>query len=717
MLHRRYGTVETNLIQADGTTKRGALFNYHEYKLAKPHDGGTCSVLYHVFVTKEKAKRSRKDTHVGHSQNPGGAFTWCQVPPALRLQRAGDGKQTKFMGFIRGPRVLGSLTESDTGGLQLQSTGGDVSEWHRLADDQTDELKEGDLVSIVDGLVSLQCCPGAMLAVVTRKAMVEGSSPADTRRHEKLAYTGRVPVRVRGPVRCGDHIVPSGLHDGTGIRANSLNSQQGTVGAVLSLGAEPNCGGQPWLVEIAVTPPGLTVGVVAASRKPMLSHVAKLLLSVALAVAALLYAFMSPEIDGGGASSTSVRTDATGAGTDGRMEQAECTLARWDAVMELCEEDLSAFYSESDPYGEGGILNMLTSQRTGLNDGRSGADMVMSSLDLGSVVNIGATCSSHMGRLCGKSLRRYLDGCPLAPLPVQIKVKPTQRTDIVVPGSRPRMGRARSGSDKKRAGSMDGMADVVFVRQCLSQNYPQLLIPNVLASVAQDTGQVSMGPPADANQHECAALEAVSDVVRTECAACATAAGCAQPRTAQAIQRMFSSCPSSKHLLPGDLPQLHNGTLGDGSAYEWFSVPKVDVVGMSQHVLTESSLSKLVRVLWVEEQQRPGSECTSEEPSCQCYARGTQCNAAIASALAKLAILSHRTSCPTAQGHAMPNNGPTRLPPPSALATMLSAAEGQRFFQAVEGSAASAAVAGHEFRVVVGSTGSDDKEDDIAQQQ
>ena len=51
--------------------------------------------------------------------------------------------------------------------------------------------------------------------------MVEGSkrgdafspnAPSDT-----VAYSGRVPVRVRGLVGRGDHIVPSGLEDGTGV--------------------------------------------------------------------------------------------------------------------------------------------------------------------------------------------------------------------------------------------------------------------------------------------------------------------------------------------------------------------------------------------------------------------------------------------------------------------------------------------------------------------
>ena len=676
--------METNLFQADGSTERGALFNYHEYRL--PSCPGT-GILYHVFVVKDRAKkRSGAAPDGGHKLAKNGASTPPPDPRrvALRLALAGDTKNANFLEFMHGPGVCGRLTESDTGGLQLQSTGGDVAEWHGLADGQADDLKEGDVVSIVDGLVSLQCYPGAMLAVVTRKAMVEGSIPKDTWRHETLAYAGRVPVRVRGPVCCGDRIIPSGLHDGTGMRAAGSSGWQPTVGTVLSLGDEPECTGQPWVVEIAVTPPGLTV--TADTRRPSLWLVSMLLL-VAMTIAGLLYA-RTPDEGSGGASST---------GTNDRMEQVGCTLARWHTVLAVCEHELSTFYSESDPYGEGGILNLLQTQRTELNDlKRSVADMVIDSLDLGSVIAIGTTCSSRTGQKCAESLREYLDGCPLAPLRVKIEV-PEVQVVTDVPGRHPRMGPHSGGDRNQAAGSMDGMADVMFVRQCLSRLYPQLLTPNTLAvpmvSATQDETMA-----ASAHQEECRALEHFGEAVRTKCAACAIDAECNEPRSARAILKMFSSCPIVKDLPPNDLPQLHNTTIA-GRTLEYFSIPAVDVVGDRTH----SSLSTLLRVLWVEEQQQPDRSCFSQESSCRCYARGTECNSAIASALAKLAATPHYSHCATAGGR----DGTIGLPP-SALATMLYAAEGQRFFQVVEGSAASAAKLSRiPFHVVVGEPSQD----------
>ena len=191
--------------------------------------------------------------------------------------------------------------------------------------------------------------------------MVEGSIPKDTWRHERLAYAGRVPVRVRGAVCCGDRIIPSGLHDGTGMRAAGSSGWQPAVGTVLSLGDEPECTGQPWVVEIAVTPPGLTVD---DTRRPSQA-------GVHAAVGCDDYCW------------SAVRTYA--------HEQRWCQLNRYQrshGTGRLHSGSLayrasgvrtraSTFYSESDPYGEG-YPEPAPNAEVELNDlKRSGADMVM----------------------------------------------------------------------------------------------------------------------------------------------------------------------------------------------------------------------------------------------------------------------------------------------------------------------------------------------------
>ena len=73
-------------------------------------------------------------------------------------------------------------------------------------------------MGIVDGKLSRYTCNSNMAGVISRKAMVEGSVPAPGMRagsFDTIAYAGRVPVRVVGPVCRGDHITPSGLENGT----------------------------------------------------------------------------------------------------------------------------------------------------------------------------------------------------------------------------------------------------------------------------------------------------------------------------------------------------------------------------------------------------------------------------------------------------------------------------------------------------------------------
>ena len=51
-------------------------------------------------------------------------------------------------------------------------------------------------------------------------------------KYEKVAFMGQVPTMVKGVVNAGDFIIPSGLHDGTGIGVSSkdiLPEQYGKI--------------------------------------------------------------------------------------------------------------------------------------------------------------------------------------------------------------------------------------------------------------------------------------------------------------------------------------------------------------------------------------------------------------------------------------------------------------------------------------------------------
>ena len=54
------------------------------------------------------------------------------------------------------------------------------------------------------------------MGIISRIAVVEGSFPGAKEQadFDRVAYTGHVPVKVVGPCKCGQYLVPSGNDDG-----------------------------------------------------------------------------------------------------------------------------------------------------------------------------------------------------------------------------------------------------------------------------------------------------------------------------------------------------------------------------------------------------------------------------------------------------------------------------------------------------------------------
>eukprot|EP01043_Picozoa_sp_COSAG02_P027174 COSAG02_NODE_1589_length_11792_cov_203.500898_9_plen_717_part_00 len=146
---------------------------------------------------------------------------------------------------------VGSLSTSGAG-LKFTTAAGDFAEWHELSD-HAETLEAGDVVGIRRGKVSRRTARAAMVGVVTDKAAVVGSwsrwtGSSTKRTGAEIAYCGRVPVRVRGPVQEGEVLVSSGREDGLAVAiSNSSAANQG---------CEINCA-----TEQRVTQPQLQVGV------------------------------------------------------------------------------------------------------------------------------------------------------------------------------------------------------------------------------------------------------------------------------------------------------------------------------------------------------------------------------------------------------------------------------------------------------------------------
>ena len=111
--------------------------------------------------------------------------------------------------------------------MVFRMANGDFAEWRRR-DPLAREFEEGDIIGVDSaGLLTLQTVGMKQVGVISRRAAVEGSCPAADEQHlfDLVAYSGHVPVKLRGHCRPGDIIIPSGLADGTAMSQDSPHSR------------------------------------------------------------------------------------------------------------------------------------------------------------------------------------------------------------------------------------------------------------------------------------------------------------------------------------------------------------------------------------------------------------------------------------------------------------------------------------------------------------
>lgn len=111
----------------------------------------------------------------------------------------------------------GALMNNEHGPVLVGSSG-DFAEYHKKIDGECD-FSEGEVVSIGPDGLSRNTKGALQLGVISRRMIVAGSRPAVSQlcKYDTVAYSGRVPVRLRGSFSSGDCVVPSGLFDGTAV--------------------------------------------------------------------------------------------------------------------------------------------------------------------------------------------------------------------------------------------------------------------------------------------------------------------------------------------------------------------------------------------------------------------------------------------------------------------------------------------------------------------
>ncbi|MFB6209170.1 MAG: hypothetical protein ABEJ56_03455 [Candidatus Nanohaloarchaea archaeon] len=123
----------------------------------------------------------------------------------------------------------------------------DVAEVMRQKDKE-EEIEAGDVVAIKEGKVTKNTTDSSLNMVVSAKpgirlgGQVAHNISEDTREmlEEKrldIAFTGRVPVKVRGEAESGDYLLPSGENDGTAVAVDekeiSFQQYRRAIGVVL----------------------------------------------------------------------------------------------------------------------------------------------------------------------------------------------------------------------------------------------------------------------------------------------------------------------------------------------------------------------------------------------------------------------------------------------------------------------------------------------------
>jgi hypothetical protein len=114
-------------------------------------------------------------------------------------------------------------------GVTYSSGSADYAEWLEQAYPE-EPISAGDIVAVNGGKITKYTKDGQQYMAISTNPAILGNVPADgnVSNMEKVAFMGQIPVKVRGIVLVGDYILPSGLHDGTGIAVspNEITAEQ-----------------------------------------------------------------------------------------------------------------------------------------------------------------------------------------------------------------------------------------------------------------------------------------------------------------------------------------------------------------------------------------------------------------------------------------------------------------------------------------------------------
>jgi len=187
---------------------------------------GTTNPLTRLHVKRNVSGGASLGNHVAAIEN-----TSSETSPdvlALKVNIADPDGGTNFITFRDSTHNLGSIEGNGSGGISLNTSGGDFAEYLPKVD-SNETLTPGDVVGLFPEGLSKKTHRAQRIMVVTTAPAVLGNQPKekDETRYAPVAFLGQVPARVEGAVRSGDYIVPSGCGDGIGRAVPSVGLEPG----------------------------------------------------------------------------------------------------------------------------------------------------------------------------------------------------------------------------------------------------------------------------------------------------------------------------------------------------------------------------------------------------------------------------------------------------------------------------------------------------------
>lgn len=125
------------------------------------------------------------------------------------------------------PEEIGGVRTDGIVGSEFYSLGADYAEYLTKAT-AAETIKPGDIVGIMNGKVTRDTRHAQHILAASSGAIIAGNWQQKEFNQTLIAFMGQVKVPIRGPVKAGDWIVPSGFNDGTGraVSEASLTPQE-----------------------------------------------------------------------------------------------------------------------------------------------------------------------------------------------------------------------------------------------------------------------------------------------------------------------------------------------------------------------------------------------------------------------------------------------------------------------------------------------------------